>query len=267
MTCSSLCLIVSLVVAFVLRVVWTEDDVIRGTYHAWWVILPIPTSAVRSMIEHINTLHDIVLMKPTWTTWPENKHPILMEIGRELDCGLVFPPWLRSNFLEYKFDIPFVQRKTGGDPLNYKAVLYEDSEINSISSGVAYKLNATKATMKMTNHSYTISKNGAKFSSQFSSNITWFTASAMPEFQVYKDVANLTWFGGRGLETCAQHHYDFGSARIRPAAVLSMTFTPSLLNNFFPDYRFRTNPLSGIDLFGSIEIVANFTMSLPHSCS
>ncbi|XP_062614524.1 uncharacterized protein LOC134276287 [Saccostrea cucullata] len=264
---SNLCPTVPLIIPFVLCVVCTKDDVIRGTYHAWWVILPIPNSAVRSMIEYSNILHDIELMTPPWRTWPEDKHPVLMEIGRELDCGLVFPPWLRSDFLEYKFDIPFVRRQTGGDPLNYKLVLYEDSEINSISSGVAYKLNATKATMAMTNNSYTISKNGAKFSSQFSSNKTWFTTSAMPEFQIYRDIADLTWFGGRGLETCAQHHYDFSSARIRPAAVLSMTFNPSLLNNYFPDFHLRTNPLSGVDLFGSIEILANFTMSLPHSCS
>lgn len=214
-----------------------------------------------------NSLRDILMVKPTWDAWPEDKHPVLMEIGREQDCGLIFPSWLRSNFLEYKFDIPFVQSKSGGNPLNYKVVLYEDSQVNSISSDVAYKLNATKAAMKMTENSYTISKNGAIFSALFSSNNTWFTASAMPEFQVYKDVANLKWFGGRGLETCAQHHYDFSSARIRPAAVLNMTFTPDLLNTFFPVYGFHRNPLSGIDSFGSIEIVTNFTMSLPQSCT
>jgi hypothetical protein len=207
------------------------------------------------------------MMKPTWETWPEDKHPILMEIGREQDCGLIFPSWLRSNFLEYKFDIPFVQSKSGGTPLNYKVVLYEDSAVNSISSDAAYKLNATKASMTMTDNSYTITKNGAMFSALFSSNNTWFPASAMPEFGVYKDIANLKWFGGGGLQTCAEHHYDFATARIRPAAAVNITFTPNLLNTYFPAYSFQTNPLCGINSFGSIEIVTNFTMSLPQSCN
>lgn len=206
-------------------------------------------------------------MKPPWEAWPGDKHPVLMEIGRELDCGPTHPSWLRSNFLEYKFDIPFVRREGGGAPLNYKVVLYEDSEVNSVSSKLVYKLNATKATMRMTDTTYTISKNNARFSAAFSSNITWFSASAMPEFQVYKDIARLEWFGGRGPVTCAEHHYDFESAKIRPAAVLSMTLTPDLLNKFFPEYKFRTNPLSGIEFFGSIEVMTNFTMSLPHACT
>lgn len=89
----------------------------------------------------------------------------------------------------------------------------------------------------------------------------------MPEFQVYKDIARLEWFGGRGPVTCAEHHYDFESTKIRPAAVLSMTLTPDLLNKFFPVYKFRTNPLSGVEFFGSIEVMTNFTMSLPHPCT
>ena len=27
------------------------DDVIRGTYHAWWVILPLPIGVVRNMVQ------------------------------------------------------------------------------------------------------------------------------------------------------------------------------------------------------------------------
>lgn len=212
-------------------------------------------------------MHDLDLVKPPWRAWADDKHPVLMEIGRELDCGPIFTSWLRSNFLEYKFDIPFVQREAGGEALNYKVVLYEDSEINSVSSDLVYKLNATKATMAMTNASYTITKNTARFSASFSSNITWFSASAMPEFQVYEDIAKLKWFGGKGPETCAEHHYNFSTAEIRPAAVLSMSFTPDLLNSLFPEFRLQTNPLSGIDLFGSVEVMTDFTMSLPRPCS
>lgn len=41
---------VSITVLIATCLVLADGDVIRGTYHAWWVILPLPVSAVQGMI-------------------------------------------------------------------------------------------------------------------------------------------------------------------------------------------------------------------------
>ncbi|KAK3095628.1 hypothetical protein FSP39_016904 [Pinctada imbricata] len=73
---------------------------------------------------------DVDLAPITWPGWNQDHHPVVMEIGEELDCGPSDVPRLRSNFMEYKFDIPFVMSITNRSKVfNYKQVLYENNKI------------------------------------------------------------------------------------------------------------------------------------------
>lgn len=124
----------------------------------------------------------VELMRFLWEVWFEDKYLVLMEIGCELDCGLIYLLWLWFNFLEYKFDIFFVWWEVGGVLLNYKVVLYEDSEVNSVLLEFVYKLNVIKVVIRMIDMMYMIFKNNVRFLVIFLLNIIWFLVFVMLEF-------------------------------------------------------------------------------------
>lgn len=98
--------------------------------------------------------------------------------------------------MEYKFDIFFVWWEEGGVwwevggvwwevgglLLNYKVVLYEDSEVNSVLLEFVYKLNVIKVVMRMIDMIYMIFKNNVRFLVIFLLNIIWFLVFVMLEF-------------------------------------------------------------------------------------
>ena len=190
-----------------------------------------------------------------------------MEIGEEFDCGPVAIPPLRSNFMEYKFDIPYVTSKSNKKTFNYKQVLYENSRVNSASSKLFYKLNATYANITKDATSYNISIPSGVLSAKFSSNSTWYSTKDVPQFQQYQKIMSQPWFGGKGLQTCAVHNYDFKNALVRPATVSALSFSPALLNSFFTAYDYYVFPLGQEYPFGAVQVQINFTMSLPMNCN
>lgn len=66
--------------------------------------------------------------------------------------------------------------------LNYKVVLYEDSEVNSVLLEFVYKLNVIKVVMRMIDMIYMIFKNIVRFLVIFLLNIMWFLVFVMLEF-------------------------------------------------------------------------------------
>lgn len=211
--------------------------------------------------------NDVTLTNHTLVGFPENAHPVLFEIGKEYNCGPIVSSALRSDFLEFKFEIPFVTSSKSKEPLNYKQRLYESTELNSISSKLMYGLNASKAKMNMTDTTYGVLFDNNKFIANFSSdnNPGWINAKDFALIKPYRDIMNLWWFGRQDKNICAQHKYDFDSALIRPS-VANLRFDKSLINAFFPGDKYHVNPLSADDLYGAVQININFTMTFPEKC-
>lgn len=65
---------------------------------------------------------------------------------------------------------------------NYKVVLYEDSEVNSVLLEFVYKLNVIKVVIRMIDMMYMIFKNNVRFLVIFLLNIMWFLVFVMLEF-------------------------------------------------------------------------------------
>lgn len=66
--------------------------------------------------------------------------------------------------------------------LNYKVVLYEDSEVNSVLLEFVYKLNVIKVVIRMIDMMYMIFINNVRFLVIFLLNIMWFLVFVMLEF-------------------------------------------------------------------------------------
>ncbi|VDI11401.1 Hypothetical predicted protein, partial [Mytilus galloprovincialis] len=257
-----------------------HEAFIRGTYHAWWVILGLSTLVVRddiksSMINNpfkIKTAHenmaDVKLMNKTLIGFPPNQHPVLFEIGKEFNCGPSVSSALRSDFLEFKFEIPFVSSfKSKTSVLNYKQRLFESSSLNSISSNIMYGLDASKANMNMSDSSYEIKLNQDTFKANFSTtdNQPWIRVRDFSFFKPYETIMNMAWFGRRKYGVCAEHNYDFDTALVKPSRAHLM-FNKSMINPYFPHENYDVDQLSSNNLFGAVQIKINFTMTLPETC-
>ena len=67
------------------------EDMLRREMAAWrWRLLPLPHAA------------------PDGDGTSTPLHPVLLELGREIDCGPALSSWLRSSFYEFKLEVPFV---------------------------------------------------------------------------------------------------------------------------------------------------------------
>lgn len=243
---------------------------IRGTYHAVWLIAITPIEIVQDIINETGLKGKIKLVKPTWTFWNQSHtHPLIYELGHEFDCGPVIPSWLRSNFHEFKFEIPFVVPVDGGSkPLNFKYILYEDSTVESVSSRLFYGLDASKANFSTNNETYDIHYSGKTFHATVigSPAGTWRDAVSYPYFKPYQQAMELPWFGIKGTTSCARHNYDFSNAVIRPV-MGSIQVDRAMLG---PVYSTPFMPFFGLKKdvpWGAVEIHINFTMSLPHDCN
>ncbi|CAC5404319.1 unnamed protein product [Mytilus coruscus] len=246
----------------------THEAFIRGTYHAWWVLLGVDTSSAIRMLNALEDMADVKVMNKTLAGFPPSQHPVLFEIGTEYNCGPSVSSALRSDFLEFKFEIPFVTSfKSKTSVLNYKQRLFESSSLNSISSNIMYGLDASRANMNMSDSSYEIKLNQATFKSNFSStdNQTWISVRDYSFLKPYETIMNMTWFGRRKFGVCAQHYYDFDTALVKPSRALLM-FNKSMINPYFPHGNYYVDQLSNNNLFGAVQIKINFTMTLPEAC-
>ncbi|XP_063420880.1 uncharacterized protein LOC134706102 [Mytilus trossulus] len=242
-----------------------HEAFIRGTYHAWWVILGVETSSAIHMMNAHEDMSDVKLMNKTFIGFPPNQHPVLFEIGKEYNCGPSVSSALRSDFLEFKFEIPFVTSlKSKKSVLNYKQKLFESSSLNSISSNIMYGLDASKANMNMSDSSYEIKLNQDTFIANFSTtdDQPWIRVREFSFFKPYETIMNLTWFGRRKYGVCAEHNYDFGTALVKPSRAHLM-FNKSMINPYFPHENYDVDQLSSNNLFGAVQIKINFTMTLP----
>lgn len=213
-------------------------------------------------------MEDVRVLNKSLEGFPPNQHPVLFEIGKEVDCGPSMSSALRSDFLEFKFEIPFVTSpKSKFNVLNYKQRLFESSFLNSVSSKIMYGLDASRAKMQMTNTSYHIDFDGLIFKANFSEadDPLWINARDFPLFKPYEVIMNLTWFGRRSFGVCAQHYYDFDTALVRPSNSF-IAFNKSMINPYFPLEKYSVSMLSAGNMFGAIQIKVNFTMTLPEIC-
>jgi hypothetical protein len=235
-------------------------DVVQGTYHAFWAVLVEPK-------EHIlAALPNKSVALPDDLDIPTGKAIIVLEMGKEHNCGPIWPPSLRTNFGEFKLEIPFVNlSKSQFSPFMYKGLILQDKEAEVLGSELVYDLNAQLAKLQMNATSYVINMNGKSLVAVFqnvSGHENFKNASDYPEFNVYKQISSQSWFG-KSDTRCARHSYDFDHALVRP---VTMSLTAS--NGLFPSFNLSGNATArGINYpLGVAEVWANFTISAPSSC-
>ncbi|XP_065839202.1 uncharacterized protein [Oscarella lobularis] len=232
-------------------------DPIQGTYHAWWALIDAPTTSVQSALP--NAAQQLVIPKSIGIA--TGRALFALEMGREHDCGPIGLKALRKDFMEFKFEIPWVQIANTSKIVTYKKKIYQDNEEEVLGSRI-YGLNASRAEIEMNATDYTIDT--TKFHATFKNTTPSFApASKYPNFAIYETIVNQTWFGDATAKTCAQHHYDFTTAIVRPANA-SITIRGESLEANLPE----TFSARGIDAspFGVAEVWLNFTMTTPFAC-
>ena len=238
----------------------------QGLYHAFWAVLLEPKSSVLNMLSAVNKTFTVTI--PHNVGIPADKAIIALEMGVEHNCGPVWPPFLRTNFGEFKFEIPWVNMNTSrGDTtlFTYKSLILQDNKAEVLGSEMLYDLNAHVAKIEMNSTSYMVDFNGKLMTAVFhnvSGHEIFQNASEYPYFDVYKQIASQTWYG-KSDHICARHDYDFDHAIVRP---VTMSLTAS--DGLFPAFNLSGEVVEkGIDYpLGVAEIWANFTISAPTSC-
>ncbi|ESO82617.1 hypothetical protein LOTGIDRAFT_155631 [Lottia gigantea] len=194
--------------------------------------------------------------------FPANTHPILLELGKELNCGPTMFKFLQTNFMEGKFDIPFVKIAGKEGTYNMKEIVYVDSRIQSMGAELTYKLNSRKADMKMTDEQYTILHSDSKLDANITTDGFWGSIRDYPQFDIYQEILKQRWFG-KDINTCGVHTYDFDNTLLRPVQV-QFQATESIFNKYFPTEFFYVESLQ--NPLGAVEAFLNFTIASPQNC-
>lgn len=238
-------------------------NIAQGLYHAFWAILVESRESVLAALPD----KSFTISIPRDVTIPPDKAIIVLEMGEEHDCGPTWPSSLRTNFGEFKFEIPWVNvTKTNTAPFLYKSLILQSKEAEVVGSELLYDLNAHLAEIQLNSTSYMVDINGKTLKAVFqnvSGHETFQNASEYPNFSVYKDIVSQAWFG-KSDSICAKHTYDFDHAMVRPVT-MSLTVSKGLFPNFNLSGEVTSN---GINYpLGVAEIWANFTMTAPTSCN
>ena len=203
------------------------------------------------------------------TDFPDNHHPVFLEIGYEQDCGPINlkPFWM--NFEEFKYDIPYVIAEDVG-PLTYKSVIYLPTVVLSESARLTYNLNASKADhIEMTETSYDIRKggepDGLKFHAEFQADGDWETGNG-PRFAVFEDIVSQTWFGRleEHVKSCGNNKYDLGEVRYR-SVVGTIDADEGIVSPMFPSDTVKVASLNQVS-YGAAEVYVNFTITSAFDC-
>lgn len=102
---------------------------------------------------------------------------------------------------------------------------------------------------------------------KFKSQATKFSpASKYKYFSVYQQIMSQEWFGDANPKTytCANHHYDFSTTKVKPAA-MHLTVSNGLLPPKFPTNKAITT-LGLNHPLGTAEVHTTFKLTIPHGC-
>jgi len=118
------------------------DGGLGGATHAFWVLLPLPTAAVLSVVPEAFTLNTPPSTLPI--RLPPDHHPILIELGRETDYGVTsLPKFTRTSFNEVRIGVPYVTpsgsraaREGLRKDFVYRGVIYLDHGLTAATNKV-----------------------------------------------------------------------------------------------------------------------------------
>ena len=226
------------------------------------------------MFSFVSTDDRYILGTPEITGLPTGFHPVVFEIGYESNTGLIWPPVFRMNFPEFKFTIPYVVHKEAAAVSDtfkfrtryhtYKSNIFVDRSILARSSRTFYGLHTRTASVTISEDRYLVKHEGAKFVANFHAETTqWGKPSDYPNFKIYKDIMDQTWFGSLNTKVCGKHKYNFDQALVRPANSRLLSET-GILTKHFPNGPIFTDGINRE--LGSAEVKISWTMTNPFLC-
>ncbi|EDV27748.1 hypothetical protein TrispH2_006237 [Trichoplax sp. H2] len=244
-------------------------SLIEGHYHTWWAVVQLPRQDVQDMLPKNMPNRNFTLQKPKLKGLKDAMHPVVFELGTEIHTGPIFPGFLQKTFTEFKFEIPWVNQAGKSTPTVYKYVIYTNSSFESFSTREFYNLNSAAIRMNMSANSYFMQykDTSSKLRAEFQNQTAKFSpASSYKYFSVYQQVMSQEWFGDADPKTytCANHHYDFSTTKVRPAKMQLMV-SNGLLPPKFPTNKLIATPGLNQPL-GTAEVFTTFKLTLPHSC-
>lgn len=190
------------------------------------------------------------------------KHPVVIEMGKERKCGPMFFP---QNFMEFKFEIPYVRAVDSSDDVVYKQKIVVDNYLNVIFTGILYKINTSFAKIEMTENSYSFSMKGGAFDAAVTDTGEWGGFEDNPELELYETIANMPWSGDNNVKICAQHNYRFPDIQSRPVAMDIALNWNVVHSGMGFDGSFSTPPIT--NSLSAIEVIVDTTISSPQPCS
>lgn len=191
------------------------------------------------------------------------KHPVIFEMGKERKCGPIFPLFLRQNFLEFKFEIPFVTASHSSNQLVYKNNIIMDNYLNVLFTEPLYRLNTSFSKIEMTKDSYSLNLDGKQFEATVTDTGEWGGLDGHPELDVYRRMMNMPWTGDSNIKICAQHNYRFSGIQSRPVA-MHLALDWNVLTARKGVDSFSTPSIT--DSLSAIEVIVDTTISAPLSC-
>jgi hypothetical protein len=244
------------------------DYSVKCTDHAYWVIVPLDSSAVSAALPDGVILDQIP--PPFDQQVPSGKHPVIFELGHQGDCFWKEIPIFELSFQELKYEIPWV--KSTISPLMFKPIIYMDSTVNADASYLVYGLPSVVAqnmssSFNISDMIYnTVSDSGPMFKSNFSTDYVLGTANNSRQFPAFKAINDYKWLcypPPLFSEDCAGDTYDWDNMKIR-----SVKSTISFDEGFFPglpaqNFDFIDYP---VGLIGASEVIVDLYITSPETC-
>ena len=238
---------------------------IKCTDHAFIGILQIEIPKVESLLPKGFNLSTIY---PYKSQIKSGFYPVFFELGKQIDCiAIKFLPFIKTSFLEFKVEIPYVIRNNSIGPYVFKPTIFSSSELDTYSSRIVYGLPTHNAKMEMgKDYYYVQTKTGELNVSVNIVNETFDGIYHYKNFTSFTSMVNTPWFCQNflGENRCASNTYNWNQAKIRPIK-LAGKITGNLLGEMFNNFSFSTNGTDS-NIFGSAEMIVPLDIDLPFKC-
>jgi len=241
-----------------------DDYSVKCTDHAFWIVTAFNSSLVSSALPAGVVLGDVPA--PWNSEIPPGYHPVIFELGHQQECHWKYLPILNLNFLELKYEIPFVKSLHNGYPRESKPIIYMDSEVNEYASQLVYGLPSVIAEMSFDTDKlvFTTNSSGNFLRSEFTTEFSWLSQNTSAQFAAFSSLNSFPWLCNPPLagEECASNYYDWELMKIRPLKTKC-----SFSQGFFPGLPAASFTTDYPQLFlGASEVIVDLYISSPYTC-
>jgi hypothetical protein len=267
-----------------------------GEYHAIWLVVFVERDRVAALLERETTRHanrSFTLTSHFAHALPSaSVYPVVLELGREHDCGPSLSFLMRSSFLEFKLEIPYVLEQVADatQPIErvFKASILMNNRINVMASNALMGITSYVCSgqwdestthngdMHFRNTSTSCSGSSATAASSTDERMqqrghAWLHYQPVDsEFQPLNDtmqelqrIMDSSWFASNSSNH--SHVYDWQRARMRPCSATLVCGDDVFLDDepLLKAGQYQCQPLSAANVWGAVEVRAPFRIAKP----